>query len=180
MAIACGASGTRCGRLIFIFFAGMRHSASAKSNSAHSPCRSSPGRTKNSGASLSAYLVTVWPSKPSIARSSAPTALGSTIVARCVTVGVISAPRRSAVGSRSARPVAMAKRKTAPTVLRARVAVSCRPRFSIFRSGGGSYLGAVITRKIPRVPWAWHDKECHGKPNPVSRCKDASALGDRH
>src|SRR5882762_9233622 len=46
-----------------------------------------------------------------MAGSRAPTAFGSTIVARWVTVGVIRAPRSSPVGSRSARPVAMAKTK---------------------------------------------------------------------
>lgn len=80
MASAWGASGTRCGRLIFIFLAGMRHSASGRSNSAHSASLSSPGRTNTSGANFSACLVTVCPSKPSVARRSAPTALGSTIV----------------------------------------------------------------------------------------------------
>jgi hypothetical protein len=82
------------------------------------------------------------PSKPSMTRSKAPTALGSTIVARWVTVGVIRAPRRSPVGSRSARAAAMANRNTAPTVLRTRVAVSCRPRCSIF-SGRPRFSGAL-------------------------------------
>src|SRR5262249_19669918 len=62
----------------------------------------------------------------------------------------MSAPRRSAVGSRSARPVAMAKRNTAPIVLRARVAVSCRPRFSILRKA--SRISGHLISAIVRLP----------------------------
>jgi hypothetical protein len=90
-AIDCRANGTRCGRLIFIFLAGMLQTA--RSNSDHSACRSSPGLTKTYGASRSAARVVGCPSKPSTARSSAPIALGSTMVARCC--GVVRAPRRS-------------------------------------------------------------------------------------
>ena len=46
MATARGASGTRCGRFIFIFSPGIDQTAASRSNSAHSAARSSPGRTK--------------------------------------------------------------------------------------------------------------------------------------
>jgi hypothetical protein len=59
-----------------------------------------------------------------MARNSAPMPAGSTMAARWVTWCVVSAPRKSPDGSRSARPVAMAKRKTMPHVLRSRFAVS--------------------------------------------------------
>ena len=54
----------------------MRHVAPSKSNSVHSALRSSPGRTKTSGASRSAHRTTNDPLYPLIARSSAPTSLG--------------------------------------------------------------------------------------------------------
>jgi hypothetical protein len=50
-------NGTRWGCRIFIFSAGMRHSAASKSTSFHSARRSSPGRTNTNGASLSAAKV---------------------------------------------------------------------------------------------------------------------------
>jgi Protein of unknown function DUF262 len=46
IATARGASGTRCGRFIFIFSPGIDQMAASRSNSAHSAARSSPGRTK--------------------------------------------------------------------------------------------------------------------------------------
>lgn len=55
-------SGTWCGLRIFIFSAGMVHSAVSKSISSHRAWRSSPGRTKTCGASCSAHFVMPWPS----------------------------------------------------------------------------------------------------------------------
>src|SRR5256885_8737767 len=46
-----------CCSAIFMRLAGIRHSALARSNSDHSAARNSPGRTKTSGASLSASAV---------------------------------------------------------------------------------------------------------------------------
>jgi len=43
-----------------------------------------------------------------IARNSAPKAFGSTIAARCCTVGIVKAPFKAPVGSALARPVATA------------------------------------------------------------------------
>ena len=60
------------------------------------------------------------PSYVSIARSKAPMRFGSMIEAKCRSVGGGRAPRRSPVGSRSARPVAMAYRKTCPQFCMAR------------------------------------------------------------
>src|ERR1700752_4180480 len=44
----------------------------------------------------------------------------------------------------------MAKRNTAPIVPRARVAVSCRPRFSIFRKA--SRISGALISEIGRLP----------------------------
>ncbi|AOF95958.1 tonB-dependent Receptor Plug domain protein [Sphingobium sp. RAC03] len=54
--------------------------------------------------------------------------------AKCLTRGVVSAPIRSCAGSRSARAVATAKRKTRLAKARRRLAVSKRPRRSCFCS----------------------------------------------
>src|SRR5262245_55944875 len=60
-----------------------------------------------------------------------------------MTFGEVNAPRKSADGSRSALPVAMAYRNTIPHVLRSRRAVSYRPRVSTLRRTA-STSGAVI------------------------------------
>jgi hypothetical protein len=78
-----------------------------------------------------------------MARSSAPIAIGSITVARCTTWGVVRVPRRSIDGSRSARPVAMAYRKTIPPVLRSRLTVSYNPRPSSSRSSANNSRGVI-------------------------------------
>ena len=62
MATARIASGTRCGRFIFIFSPAIDQTAASRSISAHSAARSSPGRTKVSVASSSATRVSGAPS----------------------------------------------------------------------------------------------------------------------
>ena len=84
------------------------------------------------------------PSYVSIARSKAPMRFGSMIEAKCRSVGGGRAPRRSPVGSRSARPVAMAYRKTCLQFCMARWAVSTAPRLSIRRNTASS-SGARIS-----------------------------------
>ena len=58
---ACVANGTICSDLAFILAAGIRHSAVSKFTAVHSVCRSSPGRTKTSGARRSAVRATNVP-----------------------------------------------------------------------------------------------------------------------
>jgi hypothetical protein len=82
IASACRDNGTLCGRGIFIFSFGMFQTAPRTSNSFHSACRSSPGRTKVRAISCNAARVVICPSMSSIARRSAPTAFGSVIAAR--------------------------------------------------------------------------------------------------
>lgn len=109
MASACVDNGIRCGRRILVWLGGMVQTAFSKGLvGSHSASRSSPGRGKRSATSCSAALVVGWPSKPSMARSRPPKAFSSVMAARCVTFGVVSAPRRAKVGSFSARAVAMA------------------------------------------------------------------------
>lgn len=74
-------SGTRCSWRIFILCAGIDQTGLSKSNSFHSAWRSSPGRTNTLGSNFKAEIVTGWPSKPSIARSTAPTSRGVVIAA---------------------------------------------------------------------------------------------------
>ena len=58
---ACGASGTRCRRFIFIFSAGIAQTAPSKSNSLHSAARNSPGRTKvKADSSIGRYWTEKW------------------------------------------------------------------------------------------------------------------------
>ena len=109
MASAWRDSGTRWGRRIFIFSAGIRHSALSTSNSFHSAWRSSPGLTKTSGAkSQLAMAVIRCPSNPSMARSSAPIAVGSRMAARRLTLGrrqAHRADRSTSVSAFEARAV---------------------------------------------------------------------------
>lgn len=53
---ACFAGGTMCSTFIFIFAAGMCHSAFSKSISDHSAWRNSPGLTNTNGANFRANL----------------------------------------------------------------------------------------------------------------------------
>jgi len=80
-----------------------------------------------------------------MARSKAPSLRGSTIAARCWTLGVMSAPCKSDDMSRSARPVAIAYRSTLPQVLRSLRADSWRPLTSTVRRTVSS-SGAEISR----------------------------------
>ena len=57
IAAACRLSGTACSFRIFVRLAGMVQTASSKSNSVHSACRNSPGRTNTCGASRKAKYV---------------------------------------------------------------------------------------------------------------------------
>jgi len=50
-----------CAWRIFMRAAGMLHTAASRSTSAHSACRSSPGRTNTIGASFSAACTTGVP-----------------------------------------------------------------------------------------------------------------------
>ena len=87
---------------IFIRRAAMRHSAASKSNSRHSAMRSSPGRTKVSGASLAVRAR--WPvalrSRRLRVRSS-PMRPGSVMDAWFFATTGARAPRRSASTSRT-------------------------------------------------------------------------------
>lgn len=107
-ATACFERGTIWGDFIFIFSAGIRHSALLRSISDHSAYLSSPGLINTSGARFKAHLATGVYTYPSMARSSSPIFLGSVIVAMRPCLTGAMAPRRSADGSRSARPVDMA------------------------------------------------------------------------
>jgi hypothetical protein len=98
-----------------------------------------------------------------MARKSAPNRMGSTIAARCWTIGAVRAPRRALVGSLMARPVATAKRKAWPMIARSLRAVSNRPADSICRRTAKT-SGAVIAA-IGRGPSAG-----------VARSKSHSAL----
>lgn len=66
------------------------------------------GRTNTCGRRRRAALVFGSPSKPSMALSKPPTPAGAVIAGRWTGWGAMSAPRRSAATSRSARAVAMA------------------------------------------------------------------------
>ena len=120
-----------CSSLDFIFTPGMRHSAAPRSISDHSAFRNSPGRTNTNGASCRALRTIKDPVKPSMARSRAPTSFGSVIVGYLPLIGGGRASLRSPAGSRLARPVATAYRKTRPQVCLARWAVSIAPLLSM-------------------------------------------------
>jgi hypothetical protein len=60
-AMAWRASGTRCGRFIFIVAAGTTQTALSKSISFQRAMRSSPGLTNSSAESWSASFVIGWP-----------------------------------------------------------------------------------------------------------------------
>ncbi|MCB4767288.1 hypothetical protein LGR54_01590 [Ancylobacter sp. Lp-2] len=81
--------------------------AFAKSNSDHSALHSSPGRGKSRTISFKAVRVVTWPSKLSIARSKAPSLVGSVTAALGVTIGTANAPFSAAVGSTSHHGVTM-------------------------------------------------------------------------
>lgn len=133
--MACRDSGTICCSPIFILRPGMRHSALLKSNSVHSPCRNSPGRTNTSGARRSAQRVVNDPMNPSVARSSSPAPLGSVTLAWCCTLtdSRMSPSSISRLGSRAHSPWLTAYRKTRPHRLWTRLAISFAPRPSILR-----------------------------------------------
>ena len=152
MATARGASGTRCGRRIFIFSSGIapkrgveiefRPFRRAKLSGAHEGKGEQFERGKRLGGTPYADME----------RRSAPKAFGPMMAARCLTTGDAIAPANAPVGSASARPVATAYRNTWPIVARSRFAVSSFPRDSTFLSTA-RMSGAAISL-IGRVPIA--------------------------
>jgi len=66
------------------------------------------------------------------------------IAAWCVVAAGASAPRRSWVGSRSARPVATAYRNTCPRCCLVRCAVSCLPHTSRHRKTLSDSIGMIL------------------------------------
>lgn len=97
-----------------------------------------------------AHFTTKCPWQPSKALKRGATSLGSVIAAWCFSPGCGNAPLRSAVGSRSALPVATAYRKTCPAMVLIRCADSRAPRLSTRRKTD-SNSGALIS-EIGRLP----------------------------
>ena len=150
-ATACVERGTTCSSAIFMREDGMRHSAPSRSNSLHSASRNSPGRTNVKGNSRSADSLDRSPRYPSIARSNSPMRSGSVIAGRFLVQTAAMAPRRSTVGSRSARPVTTASRKTLPQSDRTLCAVSILPRASMRLSALRTATSRVVPARRPSM-----------------------------
>jgi len=129
------------------FLAGIVQMLVSKSNSFHSAERNSPGLTKTCGAILRAIRTVGWPSCPSIARKSPPSAFGSRIAARRRGFGVMRAPRRAPTTSCFARPVATAYRKTRLRVPRNRLRCLVATT-NLNRTKDRKYLGSSNFRTL--------------------------------